>query len=308
MLAMRQVLQLVLYVGIGIFMQKRKMVGLDFDRQLNTLYSDIVLPCMIFNSLQMDFDPADLKNCALLLLLSVGYLLLSALLGQLCYRRIGGDMGRIVRFGTIFTNFTLMGFPLIESLYGSHTLFYFVVFLIPLRMIFYSGAKVLLSPPELTHPHTTWGQKVKNYFSPPMVAVFVGLAFYLLQWRLPWVLGDVVSGLGSTSSVLGMLTCGLVLGKQPLKQLLRPRYVLVSALRLLLLPGFFFLLLSPIPLDDELRKVVVMCAALPIASLTASFTLRYNKNPDAQFDAAGSVLVSHLLCILTIPIWTTLLG
>ena len=75
-----------------------------------------------------------------------------------------------------------------------------------------------------------------------------------------------------------------------------------------LLPGFFFLLLSPIPLDDELRKVVVMCAALPIGSLTASFTLRYNKNPDAQFDAAGSVLVSHLLCILTIPIWTTLLG
>ena len=308
MLAMQQVLLLILYVGVGIFVQKRGLVGQDFDRQLNALYSDIILPCMIFQSLQLDFDPNDLKNCALLLLLAVGYFLLSALAGQIACRLIGGDMGRITRFGLIFTNFTLMGFPLVEELFGEHTLFYFVVFLIPLRMVFYSGAKVLLSPPDLVHPHTTFAQKLRHYFSPPMVAVFVGLAFYLLQWRLPGVLGMVVSGLGATSSVLGMITCGLVLGKQPLGKLLRPRYLVVSVLRLLVMPGLFFLLLLPLPVSLEIREVVVICASLPVASLTASFTLRYNKNPEAQFDAAGAVLVSHLLCVLSIPLWTTLLA
>ena len=308
MLAMEQVLLLVLYVGVGIFVQKRRLVGEDFDRQLNALYSDVILPCMIFNSLQLDFDPADLKNCAVLLALSVGYLALSALCGQATFRLIGGDLGRVTRFGLIFTNFTLMGFPLMEELFGEHTLFYFVVFLIPLRMVFYSGAKVLLSPPELTHPRTTWAQKLRHYFSPPMVAVFLGLAFYLLQWRLPGVLGKTVEGLGDASSVLGMITCGLVLGKHPLRKLLRPRYLLVSGLRLLALPALFFLLLRFLPVSQEIREVVVVCAALPVASLTASFTLRYNRDPEAQFDAAGAVLVSHLLCVFTIPVWTYLLA
>ena len=59
MLAMQQVLLLILYVGVGIFVQKRGLVGQDFDRQLNALYSDIILPCMIFQSLQLEFDPND---------------------------------------------------------------------------------------------------------------------------------------------------------------------------------------------------------------------------------------------------------
>ena len=69
----------------------------------------------------------------------------------------------------------------------------------------------------------------------------------------------------------------------------------------------FYLLLLPLPVSQEIRQVVVLCAALPAASLTASFTLRYNPSLDAQFDAAGSVLISHLLCIATIPLWALVL-
>ena len=308
MLAMQQVLLLVLYVAIGIFVQKRKMVKPDFDGQLNKFYSDIILPCMIFNSLQLAFDPSDLKNCAILLVLAVCYFLISATIGQICYQFIHGDMGRITRFGMIFTNFTLMGFPLVEELFGAHTLFYFTVFLLPLRMVFYSGAKAMLTPPDLEHPKATIKEKLKHYFSPPVVAVFIGLIFYFFQWKLPTVIGNVVSGLGGTASVLGMVTCGMMLGKQPLTKLLRPRYLLVSVLRLLLVPCIYFLLLTPLPFDPEIRQVIVMCASPPVASLTASFTLRYNKSPDAQFDAAGAVLVSHIFCVLTIPIWANLLA
>jgi len=303
MLAMQQVLILILYVAIGIFIQKRKLVKPDFDGQLNKFYGDIILPCMVFNSLQLTFDPSDLKNCAILLVLSVCYFTISATIGQICYKLIHGDMGRVTRFGMIFTNFTLMGFPLVEELFGAHTLFYFTVFLLPLRMVFYSGAKALLTPPDLDHPKTTWKEKLKHYFSPPVVAVFVGLIFYLFQWSLPPVISNVVSGLGGTASALGMVTCGMMLGKQPLRKLLRPRYLLISFLRLLVVPCIYLLLLTPLPFDPEIRQVIVMCASLPVASLTASFTLRYNKNPEAHFDAAGAVLVSHILCVLTIPIW-----
>ena len=70
MLALQLVTELILYVGIGIFLEKRRMVSDDFDRQLSVLFTDIILPCMIFQSLQLAFDPQDLKNCAVLLVLS----------------------------------------------------------------------------------------------------------------------------------------------------------------------------------------------------------------------------------------------
>lgn len=309
LLALTLVTELLLYVGIGIFLEKRGMVGDTFDRQLSVLFTDIILPCMIFQSLQLDFDPQDLKNCAVLLVLAAGYLLVSLLLGQLAFHLLKkGDWGRIVRFGMVFTNFTLMGFPIVETLFGAHALFYFVIFLVPIRVVFYSASHHLLAPPELELERPTAAQRLRSLFSPPVVGVLVGLVFYLFQWSLPAVLGDVVAGLAATASPIGMVVCGLVLGKRPLRRLVRPKYALIASIRLLLLPGLFYLLLLPLPVTQEVRQVVVSCAALPCASLSASFTLRYNRHQDAQFDAAGTVLVSHLLSIATIPLWAAVLA
>lgn len=304
MLALTLVVELILYVLIGLFLQKRHMVGENFDRQLSVIYTDVFLPCLIFDSFQLSFDPSDLRNCAILLVLSVAYFLISALMGQIAFRLLKGDFGRIVRFGLIFTNFTLMGFPIVETLFGSHTLFYFVVFLIPLRFVFYTAPKTMLT--EGTH--LSLAQKLKAFLTPPMVAVFVGLLFYLCQWHPPQALADVVAGFHAAATPVGMLTCGLVLGKRPLKRLLRWQYLLVSLLRLLVLPALFYVVLLPLPVTQEIRQIIVLCAALPVASLTASFTLRYNPSLDAQFDSAGTVLISHLLSIATIPLWAMLLA
>ena len=144
-----------------------------------------------------------------------------------------------------------------------------MVFLIPLRFVFYTAPKTMLT--EGTH--LTLSQKLKAFLTPPMGAVFVGLVFYLCQWQLPQVLADVAAGFHAAATPVGMLTCGLVLGKRPFKRLLRKKYLLVSLLRLLAIPALFYLLLLPLPVSQEIRQVVVLCAALPAASLTASFTL-----------------------------------
>ena len=67
MLALTLVVELILYVAVGIFLQKRRLVGEDFDRQLSVIYTDIFLPCLIFDSFQLSFDPSDLRNCAILI-------------------------------------------------------------------------------------------------------------------------------------------------------------------------------------------------------------------------------------------------
>ncbi|MDD2956780.1 MAG: hypothetical protein PHD67_10805, partial [Oscillospiraceae bacterium] len=88
--------------------------------------------------------------------------------------------------------------------------------------------------------------------------------------------------------------------------LLRPRYLRLPLIRNLAMPAVFFFLTRLLPLDPTLSNIVVIYAALPVASLLAAFTIRYD--PDSQFESAGSVLISTLLSAVTIPLWVHILS
>lgn len=68
-----------------------------------------------------------------------------------------------------------MGIPIIESLYGSTGVFYFVVFVVPYRMVYYGSAEPLLIPPGLARKKRTLKDKLKGWFSVPVVAVECGI-------------------------------------------------------------------------------------------------------------------------------------
>jgi predicted permease len=196
--------------------------------------------------------------------------------------------GRLLRFGMIFTNFTFVGMPVVEALYGQQGLFYFVVFLVPIRMIYYSSAKPMLSPPGIMHARPTVIERLKGYFSPPVAAVFVGLILYLTGLPLPGVLTNVIGSVGATCSPLGMILSGISLSKYNFKALLRPRYLRLPLVRILVMPAVLFGLTRLLPLDAALSNIVVIYAALPLPSLLAAFTIQYD--PDSQFEIMISAI------------------
>jgi hypothetical protein len=203
----------------------------------------------------------------------------------------------------LYTNFTFLGIPVMEALYGDQGVFYFVVFLVPYRMLYYSSAEPLLSPPGLARKDRTLAQRLKGWFSPPVLAVFVGLFLYLTQLSLPAPITGVIQSLGSCASPLGMVLCGISLGKYDFRKLLRPQYLRVPLIRNLLLPALFLALAKAVGLDKELAQVVVMFSALPAASLLAAFTIQYDPDQESHFEAAAAVLLSSLCSAFTIPLW-----
>lgn len=230
-------------------------------------------------------------------------------LGQIAFRLLGrGASARIARFSMLYTNFTFVGIPVVEALYGDTGVFYFVVFLVPYRMIYYSSAEPLLSPTGVEHQERTLPEKLKGWFSPPVVAVFAGLLLYITQWKLPAPVAGVINSLGSCASPLGMVLCGISLGKYDFKALLRPRYLWTPLVRTLALPALTLGLCLLAGLEGELARVVVIFTALPVASLLAAFTIQYDPSRDSQFEAAATVLLSTLLSAFTIPLWSAVLG
>lgn len=300
--------ELLLMIAAGIFARKSNIVDGNFNKQLSSLITKLALPCLIMDSMGGTASVEQLKSCGILLVLAVGTLAVEFLLGQIGYRLAGrGSSGRILRFGMVFTNFTFMGIPVVEALYGSQGVFYFVVFLVPIRIVYYSLAKAMLSPAGERSGKQTALQHVKGWFSPPVTAVFLGLLLYITGWRLPSVLSDVIHSVGSVCSPLGMLLCGISLGEYPFRRLLRPGYLLLPLIRNLALPGLLLMLAMLLPLEGALTRIPVLYAALPVSSMMAAFTLQYDPASEARFESAGVVLLSTLLSAATIPLWARLL-
>lgn len=308
MTAAKLALELLLMIAIGYFAEKRRIVGEQFNTDLAAFITNISLPCLIVQSMQVPFSMDELKNCGYLLLLAVVYLAISFALAYVGWHFSPHDYrGRIMRFGMIFTNFTFMGIPVVQTLYGDRGVFYFVVFLVPIRIMYYTSAKPMLSPPHLVHEKQTFPQKLKGFLSPPVAAVLIGLTLYITGIDLPGVLGDTVSAVASICSPMGMILCGITLGKYPFRSLLRKRCFLSAGIRCLILPAIIFCLCWAVGLEHRLMEPVVICSALPIAALSAAFTVRYDPELEAHYESAGGVLLSTLLSAATIPLWAWLL-
>lgn len=309
MTAAKLAIQLILMVGIGMFAVRAKIVGENFEKQLTSLIMKIILPCMIVKSMMGTFSWDELKHCGQLVLIAVVLWAVTFGAAQLVYRLMGKTpSARVLRFSMIYTNFTFVGIPVIEALYGNTGVFYFVVFVVPYRMVYYSSAEPMLSPPGLKHSDRTVKDKLKGWFSVPVVAVFVGLILYLTQIQLPSPVAGVINSLGSCASPLGMLLCGMSLGKYPIRRLLKLRYLRVPLVRNLLIPAAVLGVCLLVGLERELTQLVVIFAALPVASLLAAFTIQYDPNEETQFEAAAAVLLSTVFAAVTIPLWAAVLA
>lgn len=309
MTAAKLSIQLILMMGIGLFAVRSGIVKGDFDKQLTSFLMKICLPCMIVKSMMGVFSWEELKNCGRLVILALILWAITFGLGQLVYRLTGrSGTGRIMRFSMIYTNFTFVGIPVMEALYGDLGVFYFVVFVVPYRMIYYSSAEPMLSPPGLKREKRSLSAKLRGWFSAPVIAVIVGLILYLTQLQLPSPIAGVINSIGSCASPMGMILCGMSLGRYEFKRLLRPRYLWFPLVRNLAIPALFLGLCLLVGLEQELAQIVVMFTALPTASLLAAFTIQYDPSQETQFEAAACVLLSTLCAAFTIPMWAALLA
>lgn len=307
MLAFQLSLQLIILIVIGFFVWRLGMVDDKFDKSLTTFLINIALPCMIIKSFSAPFSSDELINCAILAAVSIVYLALSFGIGQLIYKLFGKSYtGRMLRFGAMFTNFSFVGIPVVEALYGQTGLLYFVVFVVPIRMVYYSSAKALLSPVGAQREKKSFLQHVKGWLSPPVVAVFIGLALYITGFEFPTPIDKTISGIGAITSPLGMILCGISLGKNNIKSLIKPRYLLMPLLRNMIMPAVTLAIMCFVPVDPLVAKTVVIYSALPVASLLSAFTIQYNPEPEAVLESSGSVFFSILVCSVTVPLWAQL--
>lgn len=275
-----------------------------------------LLPCNIINSFRMEFDLEILKRFALVLGISMSVQVVSYGLSRVLYNHKPDAVKRVLQYCTIVSNSGFLGLPIVEGVFGAEGMMYASVYIIPMRVMMWSaGIACFTTSPDMK------SVVKKIAVHPCIVAVYIGLGLMFLQVPLGIVYGELlqtagplsvviqtlvlaldkaVKSLGGCTTAITMILIGTMLADMKLKDMVDPDALLISVVRLGLLPGMLLAGCRIFGLDPLLAGICVLITGMPAGSTSAILAAKYGC--DYMF-ATKCVVVSTLLSMLTIPLW-----
>ncbi len=287
---------------IGALLKKKGTIDDNGKRCLSDLCIHVIIPCNIFKSCLIDLQPGIFRTCGLLLVSAVLLQLLALTLNRFLYNRYPEQKKKVLQYCTIVPMSGFLGNPIAEGLYSSVGVLYTSIFLIPMRIIMWSVGTTYFIAGQ-----TVDKKKVlKNVLTHPcLVAIYLGLICMATQVRLPGIVTDTVRYIGSCNSALTMFIVGTILTDVRLPSIFNRDTLLFSGLRLILLPAAAFGLGTLLGLESVSLGVSVLMTGMPAGATAAIFAARYDS--DAPF-ATKCVVMSTLLSMITLPIWSWIVG
>ncbi|MBE6872733.1 MAG: AEC family transporter [Ruminococcus albus] len=294
---LRQIVIMFIILLIGFGCSMKGLITKEGNKQLSAVALHIVNPLLIFMSYQSDYSSKLLRGLLWSFLLSGLSFAVTIGLSTLLIKKKRPEHD-LERFSAVYSNCGFIGIPLIRGIYGDEGVLYLTAYITLFNILIWTHGLMTMK-----------GSKDMKSFlnslkAPSVVAVFIGLIFYLLQIRLPDFLHTSLQYVSDMNTPLAMLIAGSAAAQTNLvKALKNSGLYIVAALKLVALPLAAMALLHFIPAPHMVQMVVLIASACPVATTGTMFAIQYDKNPErcSEFFA-----VTTLLSGLTLPVVTML--
>lgn len=285
---------LFIYMLVGVYCRKSGIFTDEVRSKLTDLVVLVTLPCMVFESFNMEMSLDALMEGAQALLIACVMAFVALAAGKLLYNRFESRERCILQYGTLVTNSGFAGLPLISGTYGDAGLFLASLFIIPTRILMWSAGISLFTQ------NGSRAERVKKVMlNPAIIAVELGLIRMVLHLPLPGSLDLAISHLGDCTSPLAMALVGAILADVSLKGIWEPKALYLMLVRQIALPLICLFALKCLPVDPLMLGVSVTLSGMPIGSTTAILAQKYGA--DAQF-ASKCVFISTVSSLITVPL------
>ncbi|WP_235337723.1 AEC family transporter [Bacteroides caecigallinarum] len=179
-----QMIILFILVIIGYFLNKKKMMGADFDRKLSGLVINVTCPSLILSSVMGDALPD--KELIVPLLL-VGFATYVVLIGAAFllprYLPVKLSERGIYSFMLAFGNVGFIGYPIVASIFGSSAVFYASILNFPSTLlVFVFGTLFIAGSQEKMQ--FDW----RTLYCPAMIASYLSIIIVVTGWIPPRVI------------------------------------------------------------------------------------------------------------------------
>lgn len=288
------VLVMFLLMSIGFVMAKKKILTPAGIKQMSELVLRVVVPCVIINAYQRQFNAALVKSLLLGVIFAVIFHIIQIVASPLVFRKREDKKDRVYIFSSIYSNCGFMAFPLVEALYGTEGVFFSVSYLTVFNILHW------------THGVYTFTKDIKQlslkkaFLTPGVLGTLIGLLLFVSGITLPSPVTRTLGFVSALNTPLPMIILGTYLVSIDLKKIIKDGYLwLVSLMRLLIYPVIGILIAKLMGLDGTLAMSLILSASCPIATVTTLFAVRY----DVQSEyASEGVSFSTILSIITIPL------
>jgi malate permease and related proteins len=288
-------------IGIGAVVRRVHWIEGEAETSLIRLAVNVCYPCLIFESVAGNGALRSPGNLLLPPLVGFGITLLGIRAGLLVARMIGLHMGTGLRTFALavgITNYGYLPIPIIEAMWGQESVGVLLVHNVGVEAAIWTVGLLVLSGESL---RAGWRRLV----SPIVITLVLAVACNLLgvTTHLPDVVMKTIHTLGVCGIPLGLVMTGVSLANfldEP-RHLFDARVALAAAaLRLGLLPILLIALARYLPCSLELKRVIIVQAAMPAAMISVIIARLYGGHPRT---AVQIVLGTTVVGIVVIPLW-----
>ena len=288
-------------IALGAGLRRTRLITETAETSLFNLVVMVATPCLIFESVATNPALRQPGNLLLPPLLGFGLTLLSMALGWYVARGLGLTIGHGLRTFALavgLTNYGYLPLPLMDAMFGPESRAVLLVHNVGLEAAIWTGGILVVSG---LSPLEGW----RKLINAPVISLLLAVAANLtgVADHLPQRVMNFVHALAVCAIPLGLIMTGVSLEPHfaDPKQLVNPRVTLIAwLLRLVVLPLLLLSAARWLPCSLELKRVLVVQAAMPSAVVSVIVARVYGGQP---LVAVQIVLGTTALALFTIPFW-----
>jgi malate permease and related proteins len=288
-------------IGVGVVVRRLRWIEGEAETSLIRLVVNVCYPCLIFESVAGNPALRSPENLLVPPLIGFAVTWLAIRLAFFGAQLIGLHVGTGLRTFALavgIANYGYLPLPIMEAIWGSESRGVLLVHNVGVEVAIWTVGVLVLSGESL---RTGWRKLVSPIVITLAIAVVCNLA--QITPHLPIVFTNTVHALAVCAIPLGLIMTGVNLAQylHDPRELFDVRVSLAAMLlRLGLLPVLVLLLAKYLPCSVELKRVLVVQAAMPAAVIPIIIARLYGGHPRT---AVQIVLGTTGLGLFVIPLW-----
>jgi malate permease and related proteins len=288
-------------IGVGVAVRRVHWIEGEAETSLIRLVVNLCYPCLIFESVAGNTALQHPGNLILPPLLGFAVTWLGVRAGLLMAHLIGLHVGTGLRTFALavgIANYGYLPLPIMEAVWGRDSLGVLMVYNVGVEIAIWTVGVLVLTGQSLREG---WRKLVSPILITLVFAIACNQAHVLPH--LPGVLKTTIHALAVCAIPLGLIMSGVNLAQylNGVRELFDVRVSgAAMALRLGLLPVIVIGAAKFLPVSTEMKRVLVIQAAMPSAMMPIIIARLYGGHPRT---AVQIVLGTTALGILVIPLW-----
>ncbi|MCC3864167.1 AEC family transporter [Terrisporobacter petrolearius] len=290
-----QMLVLFIVMIIGYITNKKNILDVNANKKISSLLLNITAPALILSSVVNRHKAGDPKLVLDIAVLAIILYAILPFLGIVLAKilKVPKEDENLYQFMTIFSNVGFVGFPVIESIFGSEAVFFAAIINLVFNIFCYSYGIYLISESNKL------SFDIKTLINPGIIVSIIAIIIYITNIEVHLVIKETTSMIGGITTPLAMMLIGSSLGEIPIKEVfLEKRLYPYTFIKQIIMPIIFFLILKPFVTNELILGIIIIVSAMPVATITIMFCNEYEGNINL---ASKTIFITTLCSVVTIP-------